>query len=141
MRQEATTWGGASLAMVMVETAEDVSDSDDSQGNATQWEYTGRVVAKVKKGRGNVVGGTNDAWTTYGGSVAIYNMREMNNSQVATTASARLGNGVSHSGDYPAGFEMRPLELGSVYPAIALTVEGVLEYWTWQSNGEDGSCT
>jgi hypothetical protein len=36
---------------------------------------------------------------------------------------------------------MRPLEVGSVYPAIALTVEGVLEYWTWQSNGEDGSCT
>ena len=61
MRQEATTWGGASLAMVMVETEEDVSASDDSQGNATQWEYTGRVVAKVKQGRGTVVDGTNDA--------------------------------------------------------------------------------
>ena len=141
MRQEATTWGGASLAMVMVITEEYAAGSDDGQDNPTQWIYSGYVVAKVKRGRGTLVDGRNDAWKTYGDIVSIYNMREMNNSQVQVDPAARLGNGVRHSGDYPAGFMMRPLELGSVYPAIALTVEGVLEYWTWQSNGEDGSCT
>ena len=146
--------GGGALAIVMVQGAAAVAASEDSNENPTQWVYTGKPVAKVGRGYGTVtsnpndwspsdtwVTGPNDAWRAVGDNVTIYNMREANNAYIDTLAAVRLGNGVSHAGDYPAGFEMSPLEIGGIYPAIALTVDGALEYWVWQSNGEDGSCT
>ena len=146
--------GGGALAIVMVQGAAAVAASEDSNENPTQWIYTGKPVAKVGKGYGTVtsnpnawapssswVTGPNDAWRAVGDKVTIYNMREANNTYIDTLAAVRLGNGVSHAGDYPAGFAMRPLEIGGIYPAIALTVGGDLEYWGWQSNGEDGTCT
>ena len=146
--------GGGALAIVMIDDVNPVADTNDSNGNPTQWIYTGKPVAKVGPGYGSVtsnpndwspsdtwVTGPNDAWRALGAQVNIYNMREANNSYIDTVASVRLGNGVSHSGSYPAGFKMQPLEVGGIYPAIASTVDGALEYWAWQSNGEDGTCT
>ena len=149
--------GGGALAIVMIDSIDAVADSNDSNGNPTQWLYTGKPVIKIAAGYGtptaapsdaaawppgnNWVAGLNDAWRAVGALVNIYNMREATNTYIDTLAAVRLGNGVSHSGSYPSGFEMSPLEIGGIYPAIALTVDGALEYWVWQSNGEDGTCT
>jgi len=145
MRSGTTRWGGASIGFVMVTDAQ-AMDARDGHGNPVQWRYTGQLVTKIGDEYGEVVDGKNNAWsqTSNRGDidiVTLYNLREMNNSQVETYPSARMGNGVSHSGDYPEGFMMRPLEIGSIYPAIATTPGDNIEWWTWQSNGEDGTCT
>ena len=154
IRDQVRQFGGGATAIVMIDSAGEVEDSLDSQGNPTQWIYLGKPVTKVAAGYGTVTSappwspasnwteGRNDAWAAIGlAQVRIFNMREANNSYIETSSGVVLGNGVSHAGDYPAGFKMQSLEIGGIYPAIVITVAGELEYWVWQSNGEDGTCT
>ena len=142
IRDQVQIIGGGALAIVRIDLAVAVPGVHDSEGNAVQWTYLGVPVTKIISGYGVAGPGENNAWAAIGtAQVNIFNMREANNSYISTVASARMGNGVRHSGDYPDGFEMQPLEEGGVYPAIPIAVGGALEYWAWQSNGEDGTCT
>ena len=145
IRDQVQIIGGGALAIVRIDEANPVDGITDAEGNPVQWTYLGMPVTKIQSGYGGAEPGANppnDAWAAIGtAQVNIYNMREANNSYINTLASARMGNGVRHSGDYPDGFEMQPLEEGGVYPAIPIAVGGALEYWAWQSNGEDGPCT
>lgn len=131
----------------------DASESDDDNGNPTQWTYSVSLVRKAKAGYS--MKGTNDreAWVVSGSFDGTgYNFLEDSNTGVG-----QLQNGVNHdnSSGYPANWKMQPLQKGSIHPGMVIEVgvepdtpprEGessvkvVRECWLMPYSGEDGTC-
>ena len=127
------------LVVVQITEKTEVSTSNDDDGNPTQWTYRAKRVLKTASGYAGWV----SADTQRGApELQTYNFREYLND-----GDGRQGNGVNHDGtDYPVGFRMQSLEVGGIYPGMEVVAPdgsggSVVEYWVWQANGEDGTCT
>jgi hypothetical protein len=122
---------------VIAATADDIVDANT---NPVGWFYE---LHQVYKGaRGKAGWRVCDEGTGYRG--VAYNLAEENN-----TGTGRQMNGVDHDGsDYPAGFEMQPLQVGAIVAFIMVMAPDLdaggykPEAWIlpWP-NGEDGECS
>jgi len=111
---------------------------NDAAGNPVQWTY------QIQEAFKHLTGYQSSAWAslTSGYSGTAYHLAEFGN-----LGTGRQMNGVDHGGaDYPAGFEMRPLQDGAVVPFVmfGMMSEGssaTVEAWILpMMNGEDGTC-
>lgn len=131
----------------------DASESDDDNGNPTQWTYSVSLVRKAKAGYSRKGRTDMGAWVVSDPFVGIgYNFLEDLN-----TGIGQLQNGVNHdnSSGYPATWAMQPLQNESIHPGMVIEVgvepdtpprEGessvkvVRECWLMPYSGEDGTC-
>ena len=135
-------------------------ESNDSNGSPTQWDYEVREMVKTAPGYGKWAGKddkedftvTQDPPVGEGYSGAAYNWLEDSNANIANGVGflnqSIFQNGVDHDGDdYPPGWAMQPLLLGTMHPGVILTVptyvkstQYIEECWLFPYTGEDGTC-
>ena len=125
------------IGIYRVTSAVAVSGAVDDSANAVQWTYTVTQVHKANAGYGgwrNKLGG-------YVGTA--YNLLEDGN------GTGQQDNGVDHGGaDYPAGFSLQSLVIGSLHAGLwlrtadaELASTGTAEVWLFGHNAEDGTCS
>jgi len=127
---------GSVIRWGIIQSAE-ATGVNDANANPVQWIYT--IHESTKNGTGYGAWETLPAGNGYRGNA--YNPMEDQN-----TGLVKQGNGVDHDGaDYPAGFEMQPLQSVFPYPFVLMPAfDGerfIDEAWILAiPNGEDGTC-
>ena len=122
-------------------TSEPVDDSDDANGNPTQWIYQCIEAEKTSPG----YGGWDLRPSEAGYSGKLYNfMEDLNDGDGVQ------GNGIDHDGtDYlGTGFSMSSIPGGMVLVGILISAPDpdgagspMFEAWVSWVNGEDGACS
>jgi len=119
---------------------------NDANANPVQWTYEIHEVEKTATGYTST---TETKWSVLDSGIGFRTTSGYSMAEDGNTTAGRQRDGVDHDGtDYPPGFQMQPLQVGSIVPFVLFIVPspstGVYAEEAWilpWPNGEDGTCT